>query len=80
VPGKATPALDIGIGPGPQTLRRRPTPWCNSGIDRFAMETKRQLDVLNRRLADNEYVAGNTYTSADVAIFPWHRCMTTVSN
>ena len=41
-------------------------------IDRFAMETKRQLDVLNRRLADHEYIAGNTYTIADIAIFPWY--------
>ena len=41
-------------------------------IDRFAMETKRQLDVLNRRLADNEYIAGNAYTIADIAIFPWY--------
>jgi GSH-dependent disulfide-bond oxidoreductase len=41
-------------------------------IDRFAMETKRQLDVLNRRLADNEYIAGDTYTIADIAIFPWY--------
>jgi len=41
-------------------------------IDRFTMETKRQLDVLNRRLADDEYVAGNTYTIADIAILPWY--------
>jgi GST-like protein len=41
-------------------------------IDRFTMETKRQLDVLNRRLADNEYIGGNTYTIADIAIFPWY--------
>ena len=41
-------------------------------IDRFTMETKRQLDVLNRRLADNEYISGNTYTIADIAIFPWY--------
>jgi GSH-dependent disulfide-bond oxidoreductase len=41
-------------------------------IDRFAMEAKRQLDVLNRRLADNAYIAGNTYTIADIAIFPWY--------
>src|ERR1700759_1702083 len=41
-------------------------------IDRFAMETKRQLDVLNRRLADNQYIAGDTYTIADIAIFPWY--------
>jgi GSH-dependent disulfide-bond oxidoreductase len=41
-------------------------------IDRFAMETKRQLDVLDRRLAEKEYVAGSTYTIADMAIFPWY--------
>ncbi len=41
-------------------------------IDRFAMEVKRQLDVLDRRLADSEYIAGNTYTIADIAIFPWY--------
>lgn len=41
-------------------------------IDRFAMEVKRQLDVLDRRLAENEYIAGNTYTIADIAIFPWY--------
>src|ERR1700732_3707217 len=41
-------------------------------IDRFAMEVKRQLDVLDRRLGDTEYIAGNTYTIADIAIFPWY--------
>lgn len=41
-------------------------------IDRFAMETKRQLDVLDRRLATSEYVAGESYTIADIAIFPWY--------
>jgi GST-like protein len=41
-------------------------------IDRFAMETKRQLDVLDRRLAESEYVAGAAYTIADMAIFPWY--------
>lgn len=41
-------------------------------IDRFAMETKRQLDVLNRRLAENMYIAGADYTIADMAIFPWY--------
>lgn len=41
-------------------------------IDRFAMETKRQLDVLNRHLADNRYMAGNDYTIADIAIWPWY--------
>jgi GSH-dependent disulfide-bond oxidoreductase len=41
-------------------------------IDRFAMETKRQLDVLDRRLAESKYVAGPDYTIADIAIFPWY--------
>ena len=41
-------------------------------IDRFAMEVKRQLDVLDRQLADHEYLAGDTYTLADIAIFPWY--------
>lgn len=41
-------------------------------IDRFAMETKRQLDVLDQRLAKNEYLAGKEYTIADIAVFPWY--------
>jgi GSH-dependent disulfide-bond oxidoreductase len=41
-------------------------------IDRFAMEVKRQLDVLDRRLAETEYVAGGGYTVADMAIWPWY--------
>ena len=41
-------------------------------IDRFAMEVKRQFDVLDRRLAESEYVAGGDYTIADMAIFPWY--------
>jgi len=41
-------------------------------IDRYAMEVKRQLDVLDRRLAETEYVAGDAYTIADMAIFPWY--------
>jgi GST-like protein len=41
-------------------------------IDRFSMEVKRQLDVLNRRLAEHEYLAGNSYTIADIAVFPWY--------
>ncbi len=41
-------------------------------IDRYAMETKRQLDVLNRRLAETKYIAGDDYTVADMAIFPWY--------
>lgn len=41
-------------------------------IDRFAMETKRQLDVLERHLTDNEYMVGNQYSIADIAIWPWY--------
>lgn len=41
-------------------------------IDRFAMETKRQLDVLDRRLAHNEYLAGTQYSIADMAVWPWY--------
>ncbi|KGA02726.1 S-transferase [Cobetia amphilecti] len=41
-------------------------------INRFAMETKRQLDVLDRQLADNAYIAGDEYTIADIAIYAWY--------
>ena len=41
-------------------------------IDRFAMEVKRQLDVLDRRLAKSEYLAGAQYTIADIAVWPWY--------
>jgi GST-like protein len=41
-------------------------------INRFAMETKRLLDVLDKRLADNAYLAGNDYTIADIAAWPWY--------
>jgi GST-like protein len=41
-------------------------------IDRFAMETKRQLDVLDRRLAEAEYLGGSEYTIADIAVWPWY--------
>jgi GST-like protein len=41
-------------------------------IDRFAMEVKRQLDVLDRHLADNIYLAGSTYSIADMAVWPWY--------
>ena len=41
-------------------------------IDRYAMEVKRQLDVLDRRLAESRYVAGDDYTIADMAIWPWY--------
>jgi GST-like protein len=41
-------------------------------IDRYAMEVKRQLDVLDRRLKDSEYLAGPDYTIADIAVWPWY--------
>ena len=41
-------------------------------IDRFAMETKRQLDVLDRRLGETKYLAGSDYTIADIAVWPWY--------
>jgi GST-like protein len=41
-------------------------------IDRFTMEVKRQLDVLDKRLADNEYLAGSEFTIADIAVWPWY--------
>lgn len=41
-------------------------------INRFAMEVKRQLDVLDRRLAETPYLAGDEYTIADIAVFPWY--------
>jgi GST-like protein len=41
-------------------------------IDRFAMEVKRQLDVLDRRLAESPYLAGDDYTIADIAVWPWY--------
>ncbi|MDQ0070469.1 GST-like protein [Variovorax boronicumulans] len=41
-------------------------------IDRFAMEVKRQLDVLDRRLSESRYLAGDDYTIADIAVWPWY--------
>ena len=46
-------------------------------IDRFTMEVKRQLDVLDKRLAEIHYVAGDAYTIADMAIWPWYGVLTT---
>jgi len=46
-----------------------PIEYC---IDRFTMETKRQLDVLDQQLAKNEYISGDEYTIADIAIWPWY--------
>ncbi|MBD3654067.1 glutathione-dependent disulfide-bond oxidoreductase [Kangiella sp.] len=44
-------------------------------IDRFTMEAKRQLDVLDKRLANNKYICGDEYTIADMAIWPWYGCL-----
>ena len=44
-------------------------------INRYAMETKRQLDVLNRHLSTRTYMAGDDYTIADIAIYPWYGWM-----
>src|SRR5271169_2805565 len=41
-------------------------------IDRFAMEVKRQMDVLNRRLAESEFLGGADYSVADIAVWPWY--------
>ncbi len=46
-------------------------------IDRYTMEIKRQLDVLDRRLADNAYLAGDEYTIADMAVWPWYGALVT---
>lgn len=45
-------------------------------IERFTMEVKRQLDVLNKHLANNQYMCGNQYTIADIAIWPWYGTLT----
>lgn len=46
-------------------------------IDRFTMETKRQLDVLDRQLADHKFISGEDFTIADIAIWPWYGVLTT---
>jgi GSH-dependent disulfide-bond oxidoreductase len=44
-------------------------------IDRYTMEVKRQLDVLDRQLAEHEFIAGDEYTIADMSIWPWYGCL-----
>jgi GSH-dependent disulfide-bond oxidoreductase len=64
----ATPYLGGGFG---HFYAYAPTK-IEYAVDRYAMEVKRQLDVLDRRLADSEYIAGPDYTIADMAIWPWY--------
>jgi GST-like protein len=64
----ATPYLGGGFG---HFYAYAPTK-IEYAIDRYAMEVKRQLDVLDRRLAETRYVAGDDYTIADMAIWPWY--------
>jgi GST-like protein len=67
----ATPYLGGGFG---HFYAYAPTK-IEYAIDRFAMEVKRQLDVLDRRLAQSEYLAGADYTIADMAVWPWYGAM-----
>ena len=66
----------IRIGEGDQFgsgfVEANPPVKFEYAINRFAMEAKRQLDVLDRRLADSAYLAGPEYTIADIAVFPWY--------
>ncbi len=64
----AAPYLGGGFG---HFYAYAPEKW-EYPINRFAMEVKRQLDVLDRNLADREYLAGSEYTIADIATYPWY--------
>ncbi len=64
----AAPYLGGGFG---HFYAYAPEKW-EYPINRFAMEVKRQLDVLERNLAERRYIAGDEYTIADIAIYPWY--------
>jgi GST-like protein len=64
----STPYLGGGFG---HFYAYAPQKW-EYPIDRFALEVKRQLDVLDRNLATRRYVAGDEYSIADMAVFPWY--------
>ncbi|MEX2505637.1 MAG: glutathione-dependent disulfide-bond oxidoreductase [Pseudohongiellaceae bacterium] len=64
----ASPYLGGGFG---HFYRYAPQP-IEYAIDRYAMEVKRQLDVLDRHLANSEYMAGDAYSIADISIWPWY--------
>jgi len=67
----AAPFLGGGFG---HFYAYAPEKW-EYPIDRYAMEVKRQLDVLDRRLAETEYLAGDEYTIADMSVWPWYGSM-----
>lgn len=67
----AAPFLGGGFG---HFYAYAPAKW-EYPIDRYAMEVKRQLDVLDRRLAETEYLAGDVYTIADMSVWPWYGAM-----
>jgi GSH-dependent disulfide-bond oxidoreductase len=64
----AAPFLGGGFG---HFYAYAPSKW-EYPIDRYAMEVKRQLDVLDRRLSESEYLAGSDYTIADMSVWPWY--------
>jgi GST-like protein len=67
----AAPFLGGGFG---HFYAYAPAKW-EYPIDRYAMEVKRQLDVLDRRLGEREYLAGDAYTIADISVWPWYGAM-----
>ena len=67
----AAPFLGGGFG---HFYAYAPAKW-EYPIDRYAMEVKRQLDVLDRRLAETQYLAGDQYTIADISVWPWYGSM-----
>src|SRR5690606_37871051 len=68
----AAPYLGGGFG---HFYAYAPAKW-QYPIDRFAMEVKRQLDLLDQRLGETRYIAGDEYTTADMAIWPWYGVLT----
>jgi GST-like protein len=64
----SSPYLGGGFG---HFYKYAPERW-KYPIDRYAMETKRQLDVLDRHLSDRDWMAGDSYSIADIAIWPWY--------